>query len=42
METVWRRVKGGLILLRHYADVESLCAAAVAGLKQLGRQELKI
>jgi hypothetical protein len=33
METVWRRVKGGLMPRRYYEDV---AAAVVAGLKQLG------
>ena len=42
METVWRRVKGGLMLRRYYEDVASLRAAVVAGLKQLGGEELKI
>jgi putative transposase len=42
METVWRRVKGGLMPRRYYEDVASLRAAVVAGLKQLGGEELKI
>jgi putative transposase len=42
METVWRRVKGGLMPRRYYEDVASLRAAVVAGLKQLGGKELKI
>ena len=42
METVWRRVKGGLMPRRYYADVASLRVAVVAGLKQLGGEELKI
>ena len=42
METVWRRVKGGLIPGRYDTDVDSLRAAVVAGLKQLGGEELKI
>jgi transposase len=42
MEMVWRRVKGVLMLRRYYADVASLRAAVVAGLKQLGGEELKI
>jgi len=42
MKTVWRRVKGGLMPRCYYANVDSLRAAVVAGLKQLGGEELKI
>ena len=41
MEAVWRRVKGGLMLRRYDADVDSLGAAVIAGLKQLGGEELR-
>jgi putative transposase len=42
MGTVWRRVKGSLLPRRSYETVESLRAAVIAGLTQLGGEELKI
>jgi putative transposase len=42
MENVWRRVKGFLMLRRHYESLEELKEAVVQALRALGGVELKI
>jgi hypothetical protein len=42
METVWPRMKDGLMPRRYYEDVASLRAPVFAGLKHLAGKELKI
>jgi len=42
MEAVWRCVRGGLMLRCYDGDVDWLGAAVIAGLRQLGEEELKI